>query len=548
MLSYSTNDLSNSQQKKKFTVQEKNDNACNDKNITEQLSRYENAVNDGQSQREAIGQLKTPRSTFRDLLSRIQNSALPDSVVQFALTPDGEAFIHRVVVAAQHTFLESSHASIRDMVSFLDLSRLNQLFGGSYGAVQNLSLQMQDSIIEFEKTERERLTKDMPQKKISICEDETFHPQPCLVAIEPISGFILTESYREKRDADNWNHVLKEATSDLNIDVIQSVSDEAPGIKKHAKTLGAHHSPDLFHVQQEITKAMSRALSSKTESAETAYIKATKEYKEDNKQLDDIKAELKKCKQRQKIVRQTKCCINESYHPFNLKNGKHQKSDQVGKKIDRQFERLEKVANEAELSDKSNNRLKKARKVVTSMLATISFFWQMVEAELEVLGLSLELENLLKNVVMPSIYFLIVAKKTKNKKLKKYLIRGAQRLKKSYSSSLHWKNMSIDEQQKALKSAEDCVNYFQRSSSCVEGRNSHLSLFHHSHHKLSERKLKVKTIIHNFFNRDNNSLPTPAEKFFGKRTEDLFDWLVTQIKLPSSPRPTKKQKAGVVIM
>lgn len=35
----------------------------------------------------------------------------------------------------------------------------------------------------------------MPKKMIMLCEDETFHPEICLVAIEPVSNFILVERY-----------------------------------------------------------------------------------------------------------------------------------------------------------------------------------------------------------------------------------------------------------------------------------------------------------------------------------------------------------------
>jgi hypothetical protein len=44
-----------------------------------------------------------------------------------------------------------------------------------------------------------------------------------------------------------------------------------------------------------------------------------------------------------------------------------------------------------------------------------------------------------------------------------------------------------------------CVQTFQRSSSCVEGRNGQLALRHHSFHRLSPRKLQALTTIHNFF-------------------------------------------------
>ena len=42
--------------------------------------------------------------------------------------------------------------------------------------------------------------------------------------------------------------------------VIQSTSDEAPGLLAYVEHyLEAHHSPDLFHVQHELSKAVSSA-------------------------------------------------------------------------------------------------------------------------------------------------------------------------------------------------------------------------------------------------------------------------------------------------
>ena len=48
------------------------------------------------------------------------------------------------------------------------------------------------------------------------------------------------------------------ALAQLNCRVIQSTSDEAPGLLAYVEHyLEAHHSPDLFHVQHELVKAVS---------------------------------------------------------------------------------------------------------------------------------------------------------------------------------------------------------------------------------------------------------------------------------------------------
>jgi hypothetical protein len=85
------------------------------------------------------------------------------------------------------------------------------------------------------------------------------------------------------------------------------------------------------------------------------------------------------------------------------------------------------------------------------------------------------------------------------------------------------------------KSAQECVGFFQRSNSCVEGRNGQLSLRHHGLHRLSDRCLKAQTVLHNFY-RKNRDRETPAERFFEARHEDLFDYLLEKMDYPARPR------------
>jgi len=47
--------------------------------------------------------------------------------------------------------------------------------------------------------------------------------------------------------------------------------------------------------------------------------------------------------------------------------------------------------------------------------------------------------------------------------------------------------------------AKECAQFFQRSSSCVEGRNAQLSLRHHSLPRLSKHKLQALDLIPNYY-------------------------------------------------
>ena len=70
------------------------------------------------------------------------------------------------------------------------------------------------------------------------------------------------------------------------------------------------------------------------------------------------------------------------------------------------------------------------------------------------------------------------------------------------------------------EAAKQCSDIFQRSSSCVEGRNAQLSLRHHGIHRLSDRHLKALTIVHNYHMR-NGIGTTPAERFFATKHRNL---------------------------
>ena len=119
---------------------------------------------------------------------------------------------------------------------------------------------------------REELASTMPSKPITVCEDETFHPDTCLVAIEPVSNFILLERYVERRDAETWNAEMDQALHGLPVQVVQSSSDQGAALLRHAKDRGAHHSPDVFHPQHDLIQATALALAHRVRRAAEAMI------------------------------------------------------------------------------------------------------------------------------------------------------------------------------------------------------------------------------------------------------------------------------------
>jgi hypothetical protein len=115
----------------------------------------------------------------------------------------------------------------------------------------------------------------MPAKDITVAQDETFTGGLCLVGIEAGSNYILLEQVAQARDQDTWQRLMEQALTGLNCQVIQSTSDEAPGLLASVEHhLGAHHSPDLFHVQHELSQAVSAPMAAKQRAAAKVVAKA----------------------------------------------------------------------------------------------------------------------------------------------------------------------------------------------------------------------------------------------------------------------------------
>ena len=92
-----------------------------------------------------------------------------------------------------------------------------------------------------------------------------------------------------------------------------------------------------------------------------------------------------------------------------------------------------------------------------------------------------------------------------------------------------------DDETYALKVFRLASELFQRSSSCVEGRNGQLSLRHLGMREISPRKLRVLGVLHNFVIKRSDGT-TAANRFLGQKHRELFPWLVEHMSLPLRPR------------
>jgi hypothetical protein len=320
--------------------------------------------------------------------------------------------------------------------------------------------------------------------------------------------------------------------------------------------LQAHQSPDLFHIQDDITRGISGTLSVATRAAQSSYNKAVEalcSYEKRTKQSQDklkklkekvseSKLKLDKCLANAHKVKQAKQQIGHSYHPYDIYSGKENTSDKLKEELNEKFDNVDAVAKEIDLRKSGKKKLKKARKMVSSMVSTLDFYWTMVSIMITNFMLTPAVSKMFETILIPIQYLTLARRKAANAKSRQKIDVAINTLRDKLDKEACWHIKTKDERHDLIIKALQCANIFQRSSSCVEGRNGYLSLRHHGLHNISNRKLKVLTIIHNYqIKRPDGT--TAAERFFEQKHEDLFEYLIKNMPYP--PRPGKLNKEAL---
>ena len=522
------------------------------------------------SQRDFAKRTDVPRSTLRHWLARKNSIDAHPVLIEFFENPVGIAFLHRLVTAAHVSFTKDGTASIHNVSDFLVKAGLSPFVASSYSSQRRVSKQLDDNIIQFGKIEGKKLGQQMPVKAITLCEDETFHPEICLVAIEPVSNFILVEKYAMDRKTKTWDEAVRDALENLPVEVIQVSSDEGRSLISHAlKGLKVHHSPDCFHVIYEIGRGTCGALMAKVRKAEKEHenaIKQTLKIESKKEEFDaaekrprgrrphfeerierakqeeqQIKENLEQARLNYETVRNAKAEIGKVYHPYNLKTGQKQDSETVSELLSDCFDEIHKAT--TDLSDRCKERVNKAQRVMCDMVATIAFFFKMVDIYLENMQLSDQDKRLMTSYLIPGHYLKLAASKERDVDRKAGLFEKAQELLSIINRLEDLGEGSSDfEIEKLEKAARDCAQIFQRSSSCVEGRNAQLALRHQGIHRLSNRHLQALTVMHNYYIRRRDGT-TAAERLFEAKPNDLFEFLLDRTDYPARPRNCLKLAA-----
>jgi Family of unknown function (DUF6399) len=513
------------------------------------------------SQRQYAQQHAIPRSTVGYWLRHEFPAHLDPDLVGFFRRPAGRAWLRRLVLALLLIFHHKNACGLRPIGDFLRQVELDPFVGSSYGALYDLDSRLQDELIRFAQEERHRLAADMTHKDISLCLDENFHgPHVCLVGIEPVSDFILVETYRDQRDSVTWAQAIREGNAGLDVTTVAFTSDQASGLIRcaHSEFSVAYH-PDLLHLQYDLAKPILLPLARPIHQAEKELAKAQQR----SQQLDtllhepqseqqwttlieavlnerDVAEQLEEVKKPKEAAVPSIREVSRVYHPFDRETGAAVTAEQMQARLRQPLDRLEKVIEQANLSERAQEAVQKAREWVVVLVGCIGWFWTMTRQRLDQLELGPEAEQALRQDLIASCYWEMASAKEKAPQERQRLKELAQRLKeKAWAEGGVLARLSPGQQQEAQRVARQCAELFQRSSSCVEGRNGRLSLFHHGQTRLSDKRLQALTAVHNYVVRREDG-SSAAERFFGNKQRDAFSCLLQ--RMPDLPGPAAKRR------
>jgi hypothetical protein len=542
---------------------------------TSLFEEYRELRGQGVSERAAAKRLKVPRTTLQAWTSNAATIDADPAVIAFFESQPGLAFLHRLAVALHVVFVEWCACGIRPVCRFLELTRLDRFIASSYTSQQRVNVAVQNQIINHADGETARLARTMPEKDISVAMDETFTGGPTLVAMDIESDFLLLEEPSKSRDRDAWKAAMDKPLADLKVNIIQATTDQAKALVAYTENiLGAQQSPDLFHVQQEGSRAVSGPMAAKVRAAEQAVEKAKDDFGKariaaveylistdsrgpgrppdwdtrTNRLAAGIQQATDEAERIQAVregMRADVKGISETYHFVDLETGERRSGSIVAAELQKKVDSLRTAAIGEGLGESSMDRIAKAERVLPQMAKTIEFVSGYVNKQVEKLGLTPRQAYLFHAKLIPAAYLQRIAARRNKEEGTPLMEKAADLASPVFAADGPFGAIDAVVQERLRVEANRLAGIFQRSSSCVEGRNGVLSFRHHGLRGIPLRKRRCLTALHNFFIKRADDT-TAAERFFESKPRDLFHAVLAAVDVPRRPRSSARKLAGCV--
>lgn len=503
---------------------------------TRQRSRFERA--DAVAQAEASTPAsaargrRIPRRTLRGWLTHKVVRHDAPGLSAFAESPEGTRALQRIVLAAIVVFGVMHGAGAGTIRLFLLLAGLSDWIACSESTLRRAQARVVEAIGAWGDATLQRLGRTMPRRELTLVLDETWKRLMILVGMDAASGFLLAEKHSESRDGHAWNEVMKATFKHLKVSILQVVADEARGISNYVgRLIRAHRASDLFHGLHDLGSVVG-TLHRKRAAAELAARDAVGTAK------TSAKALVRRLDARIETVTARLHEVSDLFHPFDLTTGAAVSPEGMRARLEQAVARIAYAATASEASARIVGRIEKAQRVIPSWCATLTWWQGLVTRTLAEEGLSEALLGVMREILIPLRYLESVQARASQAAARRRLDPVVGTLRARLASATAWSALPERTRQGLESTAVWLASHFVRASSAVEGHNGFLSLRYHHRRALPPALLKALRVIHNYVLRREDGT-TAAERFFGRRHDDLFEHLL-EVVVPL-PRPRRSR-------
>jgi hypothetical protein len=500
---------------------------------------------------QATGQSKD--RVARSLTVLRKRDEFPES--QMWETEEGQAWLHRLVVATVYEFGLKGHQGADRMAEFFKRIRVDSQLGISPSALRTLMGRMEVKLAEFQQQqEQHQKAQGGAERDIVASGDETWlGEQMVLVLLELSSGYLLVEEEAADRSYETWAAKAQARLTHLGLRVRHFISDRGKSLIKLATaSLGCGAGADLFHAQYDISKWLGCALHGKVG-------RACKRLKEAEAKLASCKAKavgpekitlpaqrVQHCQEdlsgleaAQQAYHETQQSVSAAVHAFSLADNTPQGSAQVERRLEEHVQHFEQIATTQAVADKKD-AVGKFKRQIKDVASSVDAWWLWTHESLTEFSLATAVREWLLAVLLPVIYWDQQLHKTQNPAMKKLYETAWRKAQAAYETHPVTLTMSKPEVNRWQSWAEWSSGNFHRASSAVEDRNGCLSQSYHNGRGLTQDRLAALTALHNYDTRQADG-STPPERLFKAPFPDLFEWLIAQMDAMPLPRKARQR-------
>lgn len=503
--------------------------------------------------------------TLRRLSS--ENPKGDDPFELFFESPEGLAFIRNLLVALYVVVVLQGKTGPGAISEVFELCQLSRFVANSVSTHQRSIERTATFIRAFAQEEIPHLADLKPRSQSALAGDEMFRGLlPILVALDAASNYLFLESIEADRTCETWTAALLPVLKRLNVEVTSFTGDGAKALIKLTEVLGVPYAPDNAHVAGDIAKGLASSLEKRARKAKAVAEEESLSRSEEPEQPSGEKAaqkpadssckpeclvpsgpgvqpetaekssaspevktakglEAEKTRERANRCKAAMRDLRNNYHPIDpidLETGAWRSAETLRKELEQSFSSFATLLEETKASQAAIHRIAKAERAAAGFVPYQQSHHDFLVRVQEECGFN-EQEREAFEAVYKAHYLELVAERERDYEFRRSLRVKADLARETAQAKLD--PLEPSRRAELTDRAETCAALFRRSSSAVEGRNGQLSKICHRSCGLSQDRLEVLTILHNFWSKRADGT-TAAERFFKNKPRDLFAFLV----------------------